>query len=151
MFGTNLGFAQIFFWPSPGGSAPKSKNSKFLQTYVCYGYSKLVIQDAWHNAKGIGSIQPSCSEKRSKTWFNFAVLGWRQYIPINIHVLDGFSGQGDRIDLNSFVLCYTYMWELWISTVGGGNDPTWGGSKNNFRQKLKLFRPLWKGCHFKQF
>ena len=144
---SNFKFWQIFFDPLQGGSAPKSKNSKFLQTYVCYGYSKLVIQDAWHNAKGIGSIQPSCSEK-TKTWFNFAVLGWRQDIPINIHVLDIFSGQGDQIDLISFVLCYaswdTYIWELWIATLGGGDDPTWGGSNNNFRQKLKLFRPLWK-------
>ncbi len=42
---------------------------------ICYGYSKLVSQDAWHNAKGIGSIRSPCSEKTSKTWFDFAVFG----------------------------------------------------------------------------
>ena len=105
MVGTFLVFAEkVFLTPLKGGEPPKKLKFKVLAN-ICCGYSKLVSQDAWHNAKGIGSIRSSCPEKTSKMWSDFAVLGRRQNIPINIHVLDVFSGQGDQIDLIPFALC----------------------------------------------
>ena len=51
---------------------PWGPNFKVLGIIWC-GYSKLVSQDAWHNAKGISSIWPPCPEKTSKMWSDFVV------------------------------------------------------------------------------
>jgi hypothetical protein len=37
-------------------------------------------------------------------WFDSAVSGQHQNIPIFLHVLDVFSGQGDQIELIPFAL-----------------------------------------------
>ena len=38
---------------------------------------------------------------------DFAVSGQHQNSPIRMHILDVFSGQGDRIELNTFSLSQT--------------------------------------------
>ena len=71
----------------------KMANFKSRQNTPC-GYSKLVPEDAWQDAKGFRSIWSFHPEKTSKM-ANFH------------HILDVFSGLNDQIDLNPFASCQT--------------------------------------------
>ena len=65
---------------------------------ICCGYSKLVSQDAWNTGKGIRLIQLHSPEKTSKTWNKFDIFRTM----LTEHVLDVFSGLGNRINLIPF-------------------------------------------------
>ena len=54
--------------------------------------------------KKLAYFLPAGFEKTSKMWSDFDVLGQRQNIPIFWHVLDVFSGQGDRIEPIPFAM-----------------------------------------------
>ena len=56
------------------------------------GYSKLVPEDVWQDAKGFRAIWSFNPEKTSKMWWKLAIL-------------DVFSGWNDQIDLNPFASC----------------------------------------------
>jgi hypothetical protein len=56
---------------------------------------------------GINLIRLPYPEKTYKTWSDFAVSGQPQNTPIFMHILDVFSGQGDRIELIPFLLSQT--------------------------------------------
>ena len=51
-----------------GGGPPQKSNFKVIKLYV-------VSREAWHNEKGISSINPPYLEKTSKMRSNFAVSG----------------------------------------------------------------------------
>ena len=136
---------------------PKKLNFKVLGI-LCCGYSKLVSQDVWNNAKGISLIQPPWPEKMSKTCSNFAVSGHCLNITIILHVLDVFSGQGDRIDLIPFALCQA-SWDTSLeypqhiiprtlnSHFLGGWPPLEGGQQIFFGKNKNCSGLLWTWDH----
>ena len=76
---------------------------KMFQTISC-GYSKLVSQGAWYNAKGINLIRASSDEKTPKMFLNIGIISSTDKWAISDHFFDVFWGQDDRIELNPFAL-----------------------------------------------
>jgi hypothetical protein len=94
---------KCFLTPIRGGVGPlKGGNSKFSDYYVV-GSLNFCPETPGTMQKELA--QSPCPEITSKIWSDFAVLGRDQNIPIKLHVLDVFSGQGKQIDLIPFALC----------------------------------------------
>ena len=82
------------FWVwafSPENCVNPLYRSKFkVLTNLCCGYSKLVSRDAWHNGKGINSIQTLHPEKSPKC--GRILLCWN--IPEILNILDVSQNRG---------------------------------------------------------
>ena len=143
--------------PSRGGQPPKKWEFKVLGI-ICCGYSKLVSQDAWHNAKGIRSIRSPCSEKTSKTCSFIGIFWCWLKTAKSDHILDVFSGQGDRIEPIPFALCQAsqdksleYQQHIIPRTLNfhflGGRPPLEGGQKMFFGKNKNCYDLLWTWDH----
>ena len=107
-YSITLGLLEHFYFFSKMGSKglsrgvnPKKLIFKMFQTTSC-GYSKLVSQGAWYNAKGINLIRASSAEKTPKMFLNIDIYSSTDKWAISDHFFDVFSGQDDWIELNPF-------------------------------------------------
>ena len=98
-----------------------------FQTTPC-GYSKLVSQDAWYNAKGFSSIRASCPEKTSKKWSDIAHLSDELNMSIFRNILGVFSALDARIKLIPFAL-YQAPWD---TSLEYPHEVVWNILKINF-------------------
>ena len=112
---------------SRGGQSLKKLIFKMFQTTSC-GYSKLVSQGAWYNAKGINLIRASSDEKTPKMFLNIGIFSSTDKWAISDHFFDVFSGQDDWIELNPFAL-YQASWDTSLEYPHG---VVWNIFKINF-------------------
>ena len=118
-----------------------------FQTTSC-GYSKLVSQGAWYNAKRINLIRASSAEKTPKMFLNIDIFSSTEKWAISDHFFDVFSGQDARIELNPFAfyqasrdtsLEYPHgvVWNILKINIFK-DCPPWGTLKTHFWEKLKM-------------
>ena len=100
---------------------------KMIQTTSC-GYSKLVSQGAWYNAKEISLIRASSAEKTTKMFLNIDIFSSTDKWAISDHFFDVFSGQDARIELNPFAV-YQAPWDTSLEYPHG---LVWNILKINF-------------------
>ena len=149
IIGTFLFFLKNGFKGSlKGGQSLKKLIFKIFQTTSC-GYSKLVSQGAWYNAKRINLIWASSAEKTPKMFLNIDIFSSTDKWAISDHFFDVFSGQDDRIELNPFAL-YQASWDTSLKYPHGVVwnifkwnflmiNPPWATLRTHFWGKIKNF------------
>ena len=104
------------------------------------GYSKLVPEDVWQDAKGFRSIWSFNPEKTSKMWWKLAILGhfgrflqtWWMYGPETLCILFSNVYSHTKTDLkntykekklaNRFL---SMRWYFWLETTFTVPNPSW--------------------------
>ena len=126
-----IGTFLFVFFSKIGSKGPSSWKRnlifKMFQTTSC-GYSKLVSQGAWYNAKEISLIRASSAEKTPKMFLNIDIFSSTDKWAISDHFFDVFSGRNAQIELNPFAVHK----DSWDTSLENPHEVVWNILKINF-------------------